>query len=316
MVWNSTFKGFKKEDPPHGFVESTPSKMKQAQQTPKSRKSSITPNQLLKVLMAKMEKVKAGPEGEKWVMPDEPASLMADMSVERVALVAANLSRADLPAHECVLKAYEIIHWASVAHGYLHGNPHPRINRWTTLVSDYIRCEQSRETTDEEESAMSYVKWDEKNKPLPLAYVDALAAIDPKQDRTKRRELRIIEWMVAVRKAKSPQEAQKILNGWSAKNAVPFMDFDHAFYSFRVWMRVKTSLQNAKKKEAPLTEKQIAALERTAKSPVKNADAPKRKKRIKPNDGRKKTKYSGIVGKGTGYDEEVHTTPKEKKTLE
>jgi hypothetical protein len=268
--------------------------MKPAHQTPKSRKSSLTPNQLLKVLMAEMEKEKAGPEGEKWVMPDEPASLMADMSVERVALVAANLSRADLPAHECVLKAYEIIHWASVAHGYLHGNPHPRINRWTTLVSDYIRSEQSRETTDEEESAMSYVKWDEKNKPLPLAYVDALAAIDPKQDRTSRREPRIIEWMVAVRKAMSTQDAKKILKGWCNKNEVPFMDFDHAFYSFRIWMREKTRSQNAEKVEK----------RQTKKAEEKPKPKPKKKRTARAS------KYDGIVGKGQSEDFPTQNIPK------
>jgi hypothetical protein len=280
----------------------------------KARKSASTPNQYLQVVMEEMEKNSFGPDGEKWVMPSEPASLMAEISVERVALVAATLSRTDLPAHECVIKAYEIIHWASVGRGCLTGNPHPRINRWTAIVSDYIRSEQSGEPTDKEESAMSHVKWDEKNKPLPLTYADALAAIDPKQDRTKRREIRIIEWMVAVRRAKSPQEAKKILNEWKAKNEVPFMAFDHAFYSFRVWMRTKTSLQNAKKKEAPLNEKQIAAFERAAESCAKPTDVPKRKKKLKPNDGRKESKHSGKVGKGRGYDEEVHKIPK--KTLE
>ena len=311
MVWNSTFKGFKKEASPHGCVELTRSKMKPAK-APKSKKSALTPNEHLQILKDEMDHEKSGPEGEKWVMPDEPASLMADTSVERVALVAANLSRSDLPSHECVIKAYEIIYWASVAHGYLHGNPHPRINRWTTLVTDYIRREQSGEPTDKEVSAMSHVKWDEKNKPLPLTYADALAAIDPKQDRTKRREIRIIEWMVAVGRAKSLQEAKKILNEWNAKNEVPFMDFDHAFYSFRVWMRTKTSLQNAKKKETPLNEKQIAVFERTAESCAKTANAPKRKKKLKPNDGRKEPKYSGKVGKGRGYDEEVHEIPQKK----
>ena len=45
------------------------------------------------------------------------------------------------------------------------------------------------------------------------------------------------------------------------------------------------------------------------------AEAPtKKKKKIKPADGRKKPKHSGIVGKGRGYDEVIHKIPK--KTLE
>ena len=283
--------------------------------TPTPRKSALSPNQLLQIITAEMEKESYGPEGEKWVTPDEPASLMADTSVERVALVAATLSRTDLPAHECVIKAYEIIRWAAIGHGFLMGNPHPRINRWSALLSDYIRREECGETCDEDVvPALVHVKWDKNNNPLPLAYADALAAIDPKQDRTSRREPRIIEWMVAVRRAKSPKEAQKILDEWKAKNEVPFMDFDRAFYSFRVWMRTKTSLQNSKKKESPLSEKQIVALESAAKSCGKDADAPKKKKKIKPADGRKKPKHSGIVGKGRGYDEVIHKIPK--KTLE
>jgi hypothetical protein len=279
------------------------------------RNPTLSANQYLQVVLAEMEKESHGPEGEKWVMPNEPASLMAETSVEHVAMVAANLSRSDLPAHECVIKAYEIIRWAAIGHGFLMGNPHPRINRWSALLSDYIRREECGETCDEEvDPALVHVKWDEKNGPLPLAYADALAAIDPKQDRTSRREPRIIEWMVAVGRAKSPQEAQKILDEWNSKNEVPFVDFNHAFYSFRVWMRMKTSFQNAKKKESPLTEKQIAALENAAKSYGKDTDAPKKKKKIKPTDGRKKPKHSGIVGKGRGYDEEVHKIPK--KTLE
>jgi hypothetical protein len=298
----------------------------------KPKASALTTDQLLQILMAQIQKESHGPEEEKWVMPDEPASLMAETRVERVALVAATLSRTDLPAHECVIKAYEIIHWASVGRGFLAGNPHPRINRWTTLVTDHIRKEQSGEMVGVEESAMSFVKWDEKNKPLPLAYVDALAGIDPKQDRTDRREPRIIDWMVAVGRAKSRQEAEKILKGWKAKNEVPFMDFDHAFYSFRVWMKTKTSLQNAEKpKKTALTDEKIALLEalltkeqqaelkalkeehaKEDGQPKENPQPkPKRKKKLKPTDARKESKYLGKVGKGRGYDEVVHKIPKE-----
>jgi hypothetical protein len=262
--------------------------------TPKSRKSALTPNELLQILKDEMEQEKSGPEGEKWVMPDEPASLMADTSVERVALVAANLSRSDLPSHECIIKAYEIIHWASVAHGYLHGNPHPRINRWTTLVSDYIRREQSGRTDSVEESAMAFVKWDKQGKPKPLAFVEALAAIDPKADRTNRREPRIIEWMVAVGRTKSQQEAEKILEGWRANNEVPFIDFDHAFYSFRVWMREKTSSQNTAKVEKRLTKK---AEEKPKPKPKKKRTA-------------RASKYDGIVGKGQSEDFPTQNIPK------
>jgi len=307
--------------------------MKPAKKTPKSRKSSITPNQLLKVLMAKMEQEKAGPEGEKWVMPDEPASLMADTSVERVALVAATLSMTDLPAHECVIKAYEIIHWASVGHGFLAGNPHPRINRWTTRVTDHIRREQSGQMVDVEESAFSFVKWDEKNKPLPLNYVEAIAAIDSKEDRTKRREPRIIDWMVAVGRAKSQQEAEKILKGWKAKNEVPFMDFDHAFYSFRVWRRTKTSFENAEKvKKTALADEQIALLEALPKltkeqqaelkalkeehakedGQPKETPKPKIRNRKKPKASAKRgrTKYDGIEGNGRSEEFPTQSFPK------
>ena len=92
------------------------------------------------------------------------------------------------------------------------------------------------------------------------------------------------------------------------------MDFDHAFYSFRIWMREKTRFQNANKKEAKLSERQIALLEtlpnlteeqmaelKTLKKVQSKEEQPKpkpKKKRLKPADGRKASKYNGIVGKG------------------
>jgi hypothetical protein len=252
-----------------------------------------------------MEQVKAGPEGEKWVMPNEPASLMAATSVERVAMVAANLSRSDLPAHECVIKAYEIIRWAAVGHGYLMGDPNSRINRWTALLSDYIRGEEMRESTMEDiNSALAHVKWDEKNNPTPLTYVDALAAIDPKGDRTRRREPRIIEWMEAIGLVKSPQEAKKILNGWRDANEVPFKEYDFAYYSFREWMKCKTSSQNAAKgKKKKLTQKQ----ESSQPTPKRKG---KRGVSKRSDDKRRRAKHSGIVGKGRGYDNGHQKIPK------
>ena len=280
-----------------------------------------------------MEQQNGGPEVEKWVMPDEPALLMAEISVEKVALVAATLSRTDLPAHECVIKAYEIIHWASVGRGFLGGNPHTRINRWTTHVTDHIRREQSGEMVDVDESAMSFVKWDQNNNPLPLNYVEAIAAIDSKEDRTKRREPRIIDWMVAVGRAKSRQEAEKILKGWKAKNEVPFMDFDHAFYSFRVWRRTKTSFENAEKvKKTALADKQIALLEALPKltkeqqaelkilkeehakedGQPKETPKPNIRNRKKPKTSAKRgrTKYDGIEGNGRSEDFPTQNIPK------
>jgi hypothetical protein len=268
--------------------------------TPKSRKSALIPNELLQILKDEMEQEKSGPEGEKWVMPDEPASRMADTSVERVALVAANLSRNDLPSHECVIKAYEILHWASVAHGYLHGNPHPRINGWTTLVSDYIRREQSGETVSVEESAMSFVKWDEQGKPKPIAFVKALEAIDPKGDRTQRRKERIKDWLVSLQFVKTTQEAEKKIEKWRVNGEVPFMDFDHAFYSFRIWMREKTSSQNAEKVEKLQKDK-------AEQKPISRT---KRKRKPKASDTRKRPKHSGITGKGRSENHMVQNISK------
>lgn len=51
--------------------------------TPTPRKSALSPNEHLQIITAEMEQQNGGPEVEKWVMPDEPALLMAEISVEK-----------------------------------------------------------------------------------------------------------------------------------------------------------------------------------------------------------------------------------------
>jgi len=283
MVWDCPTQGFKEEDNPSSRI------VKKATMKTTNRKPPLTANAILKALSAELEKVKSGPERERMVEPSEPASLMAQTSVDRVALVAAQLSRPDLQAHECVIKAYEIIHWASVGHGFLMGNPHPRINRWTALVIDYISREQSGEMAEGEKSALSHVEWDENYKPIPLAYLKGIEAIDPKGDRTTKRVLRIKECLIATGKVKNAKEANAKLAAWK-KSGIPFMEFDSAFYSFRVFMKQKTSSSRASARKGEVEKE---------KKPLPEIKPKAKRRRVrKKEDKRSRSKYDGIVGKG------------------
>jgi DNA replication initiation complex subunit (GINS family) len=113
------------------------------------------------------------------------------------------------------------------------------------------------------------------------------------------------------------------------------MDFDHAFYSFRVWMKTKTSFQNAEKvKKTALTDEKIALLEALPKltkeekaelKALKEKEAksreegqpkdtpqpkPKRRKKAKASAKRGKTKYDGIEGNGRSEDWPMQNIPK------
>jgi hypothetical protein len=231
---------------------------------PTNKKLTPTVNAVLKDLTVELRSTKSGPDEEHWVEPSEPASQMAQSSVDSVSLIAAHLSRPDLSAHECVIKAYEIIHWASVGHGYLIGNPHPRINRWTALVTDYIRREQSGEMRQEDESALSYVEWDENKKPKPLTFLTSLKAIDPKGKNNKQRKLRIEKWLIAL-VGDSQKEAKSKLLSWERHDAMPFAEFDFAFYSFRLWMRGKTSAERSKVKTDALAKEKKAPQKKTTR---------------------------------------------------
>jgi hypothetical protein len=262
MVWHSAFNGFKEEYYSHGcVVPFTLKKMNKLKALPK-KGPALTTNQILQVLTAELEKQKTGPEEEKWVMPNEPASLMAETSVERVALVAANLSRNDLPAHECVIKAYEIIHWAAIGRGFLMGNPHERINRWTALVIDCIRRAQSDEMETEEESALSYVEWDKNEKPKPIPFIEALKAIDPKGKNNAQRKLRIEKWLYPFM-VKSQQEAKSKILSWERNASLPFTEFNFAFYSFRHWLKIKTREERSKVKKDALAKEKTSPHKKT-----------------------------------------------------
>ena len=190
--------------------------------------------------------------------PPQNQAEIAKIPMGTVAMIAATLSRPEMKAHECVIKAYEILE--AVVHGQKHlANPDdfwPQQQLADSGVVFFLRHHYegpaAEPDIDQEYPALRYHVLDEDGSPVPVPFELALKAIDPKPGKVANRLPRFRQWLMDKYRL-TAIDAGDIIAEWK-KEGIPFEYFERALDSFPKWRKWRTSKERksaaAKSREA------------------------------------------------------------------
>jgi hypothetical protein len=224
---------------------------------------------------------------------------VAKLSVGTVAMIAATLSCPEMKAHECVIKAYEILEVAT--HGQLFlanldllhfESDAPDSNVVGFLKANWTDEAGGRVIRPEDK----YVKYDASHNPLPIPFYEALKAIDPRPGKAINRLPRFRQWLMDTANLPVIAAGEKIA-AW-IETGIPARVFKEAFHSFPKWRKWRTSENNkvsaAKSREAKKGKQAEQSLE-VLQEPPKRGRQGRRKSK---NDGRGGAKLPGEKSTG------------------
>jgi len=169
-------------------------------------------------------------------------------------MVAATLSRPEMKAHECVIKAYEILE--AVVHGQKHLADPEEYWQGHQLggsgVVSFLQWNYEGPEEPEDDPLEKYTNFDDDHNPQPVPFDVALKAIDPKPGKVANRLPRLRQWLMDKEGLTVIEAGDKIAD-WK-KTGLCFRDFSRAFYSFPKWRKWRTSKERkaaaAKSREA------------------------------------------------------------------
>ena len=194
--------------------------------------------------MKKTKKAEVSEEGvvDEWDSQQyDPSSDMASVPIGTIAMVAATLSRPDMPADECVKKAYEILEITALGNAYLAGKAGVDFPTGSGVSKflHHIFHQWDDYDLDAPDPYTHFVGQDEDGNPLPIPFERATKIIIPKAGKNSNRLPLFRQWLIDKYKLNLGEAGDRIAE-WK-KAGIPFGDFETAFYSYPKWRIWRTS---------------------------------------------------------------------------
>lgn len=178
--------------------------------------------------------------------PPQNQEEIAKVPVGTLALIAATLAGPDMKAHECVIKAYEILEAAT--HGQKHlANPEDFWSEQQQLegsgvvlfLRHHYEGPAAEPDWEQEYPAYRHLALGVDGTPVPVPFDQALKAIDPKPGKVANRLPRFRQWLMDKYRLTVIDAGDRIAE-WK-KDGIPFDHFERALDSFPKWRKWRTS---------------------------------------------------------------------------
>jgi hypothetical protein len=155
-------------------------------------------------------------------------------------MVAATLATQEMPADECVRKAYQIIEIAALGKAYLTDEPNVDFPKSSRLDEFFHHIFHRWDDFDPTPSPFEHLlKVDEDLTPLPIPFDKGIKIIIPKPGKNSNRQPLIHQWLMDKHKISANEASEKIAQ-W-VRDGIPYDDAHIAFYSYPKWRVWRTS---------------------------------------------------------------------------
>lgn len=199
-----------------------------------------------------------------------PTSL-ADIPATSVAMIAATLTSTDLSPRDCVIKAYEILEWATFGQNTLRNSfsenfSHSGIVEWLSVQEETPSAERRDPTNAlktlstmmgdagaqkkhaERERCLGvlqrHLRWGKDDVPLQIDFEIALAQIIPKPGKDKSVRGSLFRDYLVENDGLPERHATKIIAEWQ-KDGLPWSEFEKALFNYTAWKESNISTKRS-----------------------------------------------------------------------